>query len=122
MAKLDHLGIFVRDLGRSREWYINNIGLKVEFEIPHMKAVALQDENGFTIFVGQRDGNITPSCVLTFQVQDVDAKYSELASKGVPFKHSPQKLPWGYGAELVDPDGYVVCLWDEKTMREKGGG
>jgi catechol 2,3-dioxygenase-like lactoylglutathione lyase family enzyme len=55
MAKLDHLGIFVRDIGRAREWYIKNLGLKV------------------------------------------------------------------YGAELLDPDGYLVCLWDERTMREKGG-
>ena len=22
----------------------------------------------------------------------------------------------GFGAELVDPDGYIVRLWDEKSM------
>jgi hypothetical protein len=26
---------------------------------------------------------------------------------------------WGYGVELVDPDGYLVRLWDEVSMREK---
>jgi hypothetical protein len=26
---------------------------------------------------------------------------------------------WGYGPELADPDGYVIRLWDEKSMREK---
>jgi hypothetical protein len=26
---------------------------------------------------------------------------------------------WGYGPELKDPDGYLVRLWDERTMREK---
>lgn len=123
MAKLDHLGIFVNDVRRSREWYTGTLGLKVEFEIPHMNAVALQDEGGFTIFIGERPGEpVSPSCVLTFQVQDVEAKHRELSSRGVPFRHSPQKLSWGYGAELLDPDGYVVCLWDERTMREKGGG
>ena len=122
MAKLDHLAIFVREVHRSREWYTKNLGLKVEFEIPHLNAVALQDEGGFTIFLGERPGEtIAPSCVLTFQVDDVEAKYRELSASGVSFKHSPQKLPWGYGAELVDPDGYIVCLWDEKSMREKGG-
>jgi catechol 2,3-dioxygenase-like lactoylglutathione lyase family enzyme len=66
MPKLDHLGIFVQDVRRSREWYTKNLGLKVEFDIPHMKAVALQDEAGFTIFIGERaGGQITPSCVLT---------------------------------------------------------
>jgi catechol 2,3-dioxygenase-like lactoylglutathione lyase family enzyme len=122
MAKLDHLGIFVRDIRRSREWYTKNLGLTVEFEIPNLNAVALQDEDGFTIFVGERTGDpITPSCVLTFQVADVEAKYRELSTNGVEFKRSPQKLSWGYGAELNDPDGYLVCLWDERTMREKGG-
>jgi catechol 2,3-dioxygenase-like lactoylglutathione lyase family enzyme len=122
MAKLDHLGIFVRDVRRSREWYTKNLGLTVEFEIPNLNAVALQDEDGFTIFVGEKTGDpITPSCVLTFQVADVEAKYRELSTNGVEFKHSPQKLSWGYGAELNDPDGYLVCLWDERTMREKGG-
>jgi len=32
----------------------------------------------------------------------------------------PQKLGWGYGAELLDPDGYRLQLWDERSMREKG--
>jgi hypothetical protein len=32
----------------------------------------------------------------------------------------PQKLFWGYGAELTDPDGYLVRLWDEQSMKEKG--
>ena len=123
MPKLDHLGIFVREVTRSREWYTKHLGLKVEFEIPHLKAVALQDEGGFTIFIGERpDETIAPSCVLTFQVDDVEAKHKELSAAGVDFKHAPQKLSWGYGAELVDPDGYLVCLWDEKSMREKGGG
>lgn len=122
MAKLDHLAIFVRDYHRSKDWYIRTLGLRVEFEIPHMNAVALQDSGGFTIFINTRGGEaIVPSCVLTFQVDDVEGTYAELTGKGVEFKNSPQKLPWGYGAELLDPDGYLVCLWDERTMREKGG-
>jgi hypothetical protein len=31
------------------------------------------------------------------------------------------KVFWGYGAELCDPDGYRFRLWDEKSMKEKGG-
>ena len=36
-----------------------------------------------------------------------------------PSAHGPQKNFWGYGPELADPDGYIVRLWDERTMREK---
>ena len=122
MIKLDHLAIFVDDVQRSRDWYGSVLDLEVEFEVPDSNTIALQDDFGFTLFIGQRpEGNITPSCVLTFQVEDIETRYEELSAKGVPFKESPKKLSWGYGAELLDPDGYVVCLWDEVSMREKGG-
>ena len=45
----------------------------------------------------------------------------ELQSKGVAFVNPPGKYFWGYGAELQDPDGYQLLLWDEVSMREKGG-
>lgn len=123
MIKLDHLAIFVSDVQRSREWYTSVLGLAVEFEVPNLNTVALQDEFDFTLFIGERtEGKILPSCILTFQVDNVDEKYAELSAKGVEFKESPKKLAWGYGAELLDPDGYTVCLWDQKTMKEKSNG
>jgi len=123
MIRLDHLAIPVRDYARSRDWYTRNFGLKVEFEIRERKTVALQDDAGLTLFLYQpSDGPIQPSCTLTFQVDDVAAKHQELSARGAPFEKTPQKLSWGYGAELRDPDGYMVYLWDEKSMREKGGG
>ena len=45
--------------------------------------------------------------------------YAQLVTRGVVFSHPPQKVFWGYGPELVDPDGYRVRRWDERTMREK---
>jgi len=44
-----------------------------------------------------------------------------LRAESVTFSAQPQKLFWGYGAELRDPDGYLVRIWDEKSMKEKGG-
>jgi hypothetical protein len=38
---------------------------------------------------------------------------------GLFFEKPPQKLYWGFGAELRTPDGYLVHLWDEKSMRER---
>ena len=122
MVRLDHLAIPVRQCVVSREWYTGNLGLKVEFEVPERKTVALQDDGGLTLFLYESaETPLKPSCTLTFQVDDVDAKQRELAARGVIFEKSPQKLFWGYGAELRDPDGYLIYLWDEKSMREKGG-
>ena len=56
---------------------------------------------------------------LWFQVDDVDKTFAEWTARGVAFAHPPQKNFWGHGPELVDPDGYIVRLWDERTMKEK---
>jgi catechol 2,3-dioxygenase-like lactoylglutathione lyase family enzyme len=121
MVKLDHLAITVRDYRAARDWYVGTLGLRVEFEIPDRRTAALQDDGGFTLFVAEGD---TPSgagaVFLTFQVDDVEATHGTLAARGVTFTRVPQKLYWGYGAELLDPDGHRVGLWDETSMREKG--
>lgn len=122
MIRLDHLAILVRDHARSREWYTKNLGLKVEFEVAERKTVALQDDGDLTLFlVESSEEQMAPFCTLTFQVDDVESKYRELSGMGVAFEKSPQKLYWGYGAELRDPDGYLVYLYDQRSMREKGG-
>ena len=123
MIRLDHLTLPVSDLDRSRRWYTVNLGLKIEFEIPERRTVALQDDADLTLFLVETpQEDITPTCTLTFQVDDVDSKYLELNGIGVLFEKSPRRHFWGYGAELRDPDGYLIYLWDETSMREKGGG
>ena len=120
MIRLDHLAILVRDQARSRQWYIDNFDFKLEFEVPQAKTVALQDDADFTLFlVETSDQPIRPTCVLTFRVDDVEAKHRTLSQAGVAFEKAPQKLYWGYGAELRDPDGYLIHVWDERSMREK---
>ena len=120
MMKLDHLRIPVTDTARSRDWYATTLGLKVEFEVPERRTIALQDSEGFAIFLQQGSSPVTPDgCALWFQVTDVDATFAEWSARGVKFAHGPRKSHWGYGVELVDPDGYLVRLWDEHSMKEK---
>ena len=123
MIKLDHLSLPVRDWQASRDWYLRVLGLTIEFEIPDRRTVAMRDEFDFTIFLTS-DGTapVAPGCVLTFQVDDVAATHAALVRHGVAFVHPPQKMFWGYGAELRDPDGYRIWLYDERSMREQGGG
>jgi predicted enzyme related to lactoylglutathione lyase len=121
MTKLDHLTIFVSDWQTSRDWYVDQLACKLEFEIQDRGVAAVQDDAGLTLFLQQSaDATRGTSCRLYFQVDDVEAKFRELSAKGVQFVHPPQRLDWGYGAELRDPTGYVIGLWDEVSMREKG--
>jgi catechol 2,3-dioxygenase-like lactoylglutathione lyase family enzyme len=126
MPTLDHVGIGVRDWRKSRDWYVANLGLKVDFEVPNggdakLGVAALQGDSDLTLFVEQIAVVVHPChCVFTFQVRDIEGEYARLSALGVKFRKSPQKLYWGYGAELADPDGHTIRLWDEKSMREKG--
>ena len=120
MMKFDHLNIPVSSLDRSRDWYISTLGLKVEFEIPDRRTVALQDSEGFAIFLREAGSGVAPNgTALWFQVDDVDKTFADWSTRGVAFAHSPRKVFWGYGAELQDPDGYIVRLWDQRSMAEK---
>ena len=117
MAKLNHVSIRVRDWRVSRDWYVAHIGLAVEFELPERDTAALKDAAGITLFLTETtDARIEPSCGLFFRVDDLEETYRRLVERGVTFLAAPQQLFWGYGAELCDPDGYRIALWDERTM------
>jgi len=121
MVKFDHMNMPVTNPQASRDWYMKNFGFEVEFEVPERNTIAIKDDADFTIFLYRPAGRITGvKCSLTLQVNDVDAKHRELQERGIPFVNPPGRYFWGYGAELRDPDGYQVLLWDEVSMREKG--
>jgi uncharacterized glyoxalase superfamily protein PhnB len=123
MIRLDHLAITVRNCARSREWSTENFGFQIEVDIAERHAVGLKDDGDFTLFLAEDPaGEIAASCTLTFQVDDVESKYRQLSQKGLRFEKAPQKLFWGYGTELRDPDGDLIYLWDQRSMRDKWQG
>ena len=111
MLKFDHLRIPVTDLARSREWYMDTLGLTLEFEVPDRNTVALQDSEGFTIFLQEGPAALTPGgCALWFQVADVDATFAAWSARGVRFAHEPRKSYWGYGPSWSIPTGtFSAC-------------
>lgn len=120
MVRLDHLTLPVRDWRAARDWYIGNLGFELEFEIPDAATAAVKDSADLTIFLAEGVAPACPGLAFTIQVDDVEQTYERLRQTGVAFTHPPQKVFWGYGAELRDPDGYTLRLWDETSMREKG--
>ena len=94
------------DLARSRTWYIETLGLGVEFEVPDRQTVALQDTSDFTVFLQQVPAAVAPNgCALWFQVADVDATFTEWSARGVTFAHAPQKTYWATGRSCRIPTG-----------------
>lgn len=105
----------VTDLRKSREWYVDKLGFEVELEQDDV--VGIKDSSGLTIFLQRvTDDLANRKVTLTIEVDNVEKKYKELKSNGVPFVNSPKMLFWGYGAEVLDPDGYMNHLWDVGMM------
>jgi len=120
-AQVSHMVLPVSDVQRSRDWYVDRLGFALERE--REGAVGIKDRAGLTIFLVKSQGALTGQKItLTIQVDDVDRKHQELVSTGVTFVSPPQRQFWGYGAEVLDPDGYMNHLWDEATMRQAGQG
>src|SRR5215813_8703711 len=107
----------VSDVHKSRDWYVDKLGFKLERE--REEAVGIKDESGLTIFLIKTSTSLAGQKItLTIQVDNVESKHQELASLGVKFASAPKLQYWGYGAEVLDPDGYMNHLWDEVTMRK----
>ena len=116
MAKVSHMVLPVSDIHKSRDWYVDQLGFKLERELE--QAVGIKDQSGLTIFLVKTPESLAGQKItLTIQVDNVESKYQELASLGVKFVSSPKRQVWGYGAEVLDPDGYMNHLWDEVTMQ-----
>jgi catechol 2,3-dioxygenase-like lactoylglutathione lyase family enzyme len=122
VPRLDHMSLPVHDWQKSRDWYKDHLGFEVEFEIPDRKTAAMRDEADLTIFLHEGVVFDCPGMSFTIRVDDVEAMHDELVLAGIGFDHPPMKVFWGYGAELRDPDDYRLRLWDQKSMKEKGGG
>ena len=122
MARLDHMSLQVRDWRASRDWWRDQLGFELEFELPDGRGVAMKDEADLTVFFEEGDDAPPPWMSFAIQVEDVEARHAELAARGIEFVHPPEKRFWGYGAELKDPNGYRLMLWDKASMAAKGGG
>ena len=69
MIKFDHMNLPVTDYKRSRDWYTENFGFKVEFEVPERQTVSLEDSAGMGIFLYEPKMALAGAkCSLYFQI------------------------------------------------------
>jgi catechol 2,3-dioxygenase-like lactoylglutathione lyase family enzyme len=116
--RLNHLMLTVRELAQSRNWYVSNLGLKVEFELPDIKFAALEDDSGFGFLLQEGEIRVDPAANITiyFEADDVDELHDRLERVGIHFDHPPRKNVWGYGPQVRDPNGYVLRIFDHRSV------
>jgi predicted enzyme related to lactoylglutathione lyase len=101
------------DLGRSREFYRNVLGLAVYREF------GPADNPGTVFFLGQGllevsghgPGPAAGSVMIWLQVRDVRAEHARLTAAGVRVLREPVEEPWGLIEMWIeDPDGVRIVL------------
>ncbi|HZS46813.1 MAG TPA: VOC family protein [Blastocatellia bacterium] len=112
-------GIFVSDVDRAYDFYVNKLGFEVKTDQPMgdsrwLELVPPGAETRIAVckpFSGQSDARIGGFTAISFNTDDIQATYEELSAKGVHFTEKPARQPWGdIQAQFADPDGNVFLL------------
>jgi catechol 2,3-dioxygenase-like lactoylglutathione lyase family enzyme len=124
VKSIDHATLVVKDLARSRVFYVEALGMR-EVPRPAFSFAGLWFQAGATQihlileFAGSGPaGNLLPEPLrssrthhLAFEVEDAEAVVPRLKELQIPILHGPKPRPDGYIQVFVtDPDGHVVEL------------
>lgn len=114
---LHSFAIFVHDIARAREFYVDAFGLPVVasgsfgFQLlestPHLSVHPAEHPDAKAM-VGRHTG-------VTFEVTDLLAFCSALSERGVKFVAEPTQQGFGIMALVADPDGNVLALWEDNV-------
>jgi predicted enzyme related to lactoylglutathione lyase len=110
--------VAVRDRAKAAKWYVDTLGFRVfDEEIEHWTTVG--DRSGkfrFHLCEVGGPGKKPPKSEVgnTGILLEVDEPFlracARLKKRGVRFSMPPKKLPWGWLAKFLDPDGNEFWL------------
>jgi len=124
MAFLEHmikrikfLGIPVKDQDRALRFYTEKLGFRIltdqQFseKQPWIELSIPGAETGLALFTPEgHEDRIGTFMNTSWEVDNVEKTYEELAARGVEFAGPPQKQPWGTSAVLKDSEGNQIVL------------
>jgi lactoylglutathione lyase len=130
-SKVDYVMVNVSEMGRSVTFYRDTLGLPLKFESTGWSefqtgATTLALHVAAPRVAGEDDANAGPAagtCSIGFMVENLDATYAELRSRGARFVMTPTDQA-NEGIRLavcVDPDGLAISF-AEPIAREASGG
>lgn len=128
ITKLYSADIFVSDLDRAIDFYVNKLGFEKRTDepfdeqghrwvevVPPGSDAALILAHGFGHWSPERVGSYTG---LIFSVEDMASTHEILKARGVTFRSEPARSPYGIFAEAQDPDGNTFILHDAAPTPE----
>ncbi len=107
----------VRDVVASRDYYVQALGFKVNFETEDLVSVS---RGGCGLFLCQGDQGHAGSWVW-IDGKNVDALYEEYKTSGAKIRHPPTNYSWALEMQVEDPDGNVLRLGSDPRPGEPDG-
>lgn len=118
LSKIRQIAVVVADLAAAKDFYANKLGLKLLFEAP--PGLVFFELDGIWLMLGAANAkeSAAPGSVLYFEVDDINASYSELQGRGVEFIDQPHRIAdmGTYDLWMTffrDPDGTTLALRSE---------
>ncbi|HEX2048845.1 MAG TPA: VOC family protein [Acidimicrobiales bacterium] len=108
-------GLFFRagDAERLSRWYADHLGVDGD-EVWHQQAgptvfAPFGEEHWASPHLGPTGWGVN------FRVRDLDAMVDQLRAAGIPVDTDPESYPNGRFAQLTDPEGNAVQLWEPRA-------
>jgi catechol 2,3-dioxygenase-like lactoylglutathione lyase family enzyme len=94
---------------RTKAFYVDGLGFTVDWEHqfePSLPTFAQVTLDGRSLFLTEHTGDCQPGGAAYIVVDDVDALYEAVRSRGVRVWEPPEEAPWGVREMcIIDPDG-----------------
>jgi catechol 2,3-dioxygenase-like lactoylglutathione lyase family enzyme len=104
------VAVVVKNLKRSKKFYVEKLGLKVLDDMGHWVTVG-QVKTGMRLHLCQMKELEKGNTGIGFVVdQKIDRVYATLKKKGVKFSVPPTEHEWGTECRFLDPDGNEFWL------------
>jgi catechol 2,3-dioxygenase-like lactoylglutathione lyase family enzyme len=108
----------VRDVRASRDYFVQALGFKVDFEYENYVVSVSRGRCGLFLCEGDQ-GN--PGSWVWIGATDVDALYEEYKESGAKIRHPPTNYAWALEMQVEDLDGNVLRLGSEPRNGEPDG-
>jgi len=117
MEKVDGIGGFflrAKDTKKLAKWYEDNLGV---IGVPSdYDGEAWRSNGGTCVFAPFKEdttyfGDMKNQWMINFRVKNLAAMVAQLRANGVEVEVDPEEYPNGLFAQLFDPEGNPIQLW-----------
>ena len=119
ISRLFTVAVMVSDAKKSARWYEEKLGFEIANEDEHW-VVARPPKADWMLHLCEGDpepGNTG----IGIYCDDVEKTVAGLKRKGVKFAQDFAKAGWGGNASFEDPDGNVIWIGPERTLKKIAG-